>query len=83
MPTKDTADAGRVDWSRMNAKYGAFSVMRWSKKTYRYIQSGKVHTTVESALCACLALDKKYGPLSAFVDIHTAALSSSCAEVGK
>ena len=47
-----------MNYADLNAKYGAFTVVRYSRVQARYIPVGKIHRTVELALKACKRMER-------------------------
>jgi hypothetical protein len=68
------ANISSRDLTWLNEKYGAFIVTRWSPKSHRFIQIGKVHPTVQAARAAAERADRH--PFMAFVDIEPQALKA-------
>jgi len=55
--------------ARLNAKYSAFYLTRYSPKSYRFIQIGKPRRTIQEATKAAIKADAKDGHWMTFVDV--------------
>jgi hypothetical protein len=54
---------------RFNAKYKAFYLIRYSPKSYRFVQRGKPRPTIQSALAAAKKMDARDGHWMTFIDV--------------
>lgn len=58
-----------LEAGRWNAKYSAFYLVRYSPRTYRFVQVGKPRRTIQEATKAAMKADTPRGDWMTFIDV--------------